>query len=293
MGKKIFISGATGFQGGAIVREIIAKGNNVTSLTSSEEKVVSKTNLEILKGSFENKESIKEALKNVEAAVFTIPLVFDVEKAKEYTSNFVEAAKEENVPLVVYNASFDLPTEETGFLALDMKIEIKNILDASKLNVITLVPDIYIDNIAAPWSIPVLHEHSIVPYPVKSEKKLPWISHNDLAKYVSSAVDKPALAGEVLPIGGNLLTGEEISEVISKELGKPLNFVSVTPNDFEQQISPAFGELAGREISNLYRYVESNRETLTQKAFLDSQEKLGVTPESLEDWAKSVNWNLS
>lgn len=290
--KKIFVSGATGFQGAAIAKKIISEGNSVVSISSSEDKLVSEKSLQITKGNFDNKLSINEALKNVNAAVFTMPLVFDIEKVKKYTTNFVEAVKEEEVPLIVYNASFDLPDNETGLLALDMKLEIKKILKESGVDTITLVPDIYIDNIAAPWSIPVIHEHSIVPYPVKSEIKLPWISHSDLANFINSAINKPHLAGKVLPIGGNLFTGEEISNAIAKEINKPLHFVSVEPNDFEKQIAPSFGALAGREISNLYRYVDENKESLKNKDFKNTQELLKVKPQSLETWVKSINWNL-
>ncbi len=292
MRKKIFISGATGFQGSAITKEVLSKGDKVVSLTSSEDKLIQNDEIKILKGSFEDKTSLQKALCEVDAAVFTFPLIFDIEKAKAYTINFVSAAKENNVNLIVYNASFDLPSETTGYLALDMKIEIKKILDNSGLNIITLVPDIYIDNIAAPWSIPIIHNEAIVPYPIESDSKFPWISHFDLAKYVSSALDKPELSGQVLPINSGSYTGEEISESIGKTIGKQLNFVSVTPNDFEKQLVPAFGELAGREISNLYRYVNEKQDFLRKKSFSITQEKLEVKPQKLQDWVQSIDWSL-
>lgn len=164
--------------------------------------------------------------------------------------------------------------------------------DASGLNVITLVPDIYIDNISAPWSIPVILNNKIVPYPIAVGNKVPWISHVDLAKYVVAAISKPDLAGEVLTIGGNLLTGEEIAAAISSEINQPLNFVAMTPDEFEQQIAPAFGDLAGKEISNLYRYVSDNREQLVSKDFKKTQDVLGVVPQSLTEWVRSVKWEL-
>ena len=286
---KIFVSAATGFQGGSIAQQLIKKGHEVTTLSRSEGNV---PDIHVVKGGLENKEALHKALTGVDVAVYTFPLLFDLSLAKEYTLNFIDAAKEQNVSHVVYNVGFDLPEKSHGLLALDIKAEVKNLLDASGLNVTTLVPDIYIDNISAPWSIPVILNNNIVPYPVASGSKVPWISHTDLAKYVASAVEKPELSGKVLPIGGNVFSGEEIAAAISSEIGKQLHYVPMTPDEFEKKISPAFGEVAGREISNLYRYVESNREQLIAKDFKRTRELLGVTPQSLSDWVKSVKWEL-
>ena len=289
---KIFVSGAGGYQGGNIAQQLIKKGHHITTLRRSGDNISKMPNVRVEKGGLENKEALKNVLTGVDAAVFALPLLFDLNVAEEYTKNFINAAKEENVPLVVFNVGSDLAEKSNDLLVLNLKVKVKNLLDASNLNVITLVPDIYIDNISAAWSIPVILNNNIVPYPVAAQSKVPWISHTDLGKYVASAVEKPELSGRVLPIGGNLLTGEEITDAISLETGKELSYVPLTPDEFEKQISPAFGVLAGREISNLYRYLESKREQMIAKDFKGTQELLGVTPQSLSDWVKSVKWEL-
>jgi len=114
-----------------------------------------------------------------------------------------------------------------------------------------------------------------------------------LARFVAAACDKPELAGQKLPIGGTILSGEEIAASISENLGKEINFISLKPDDFEKQLIPAFGELNAKEISNLYRYVERKNETLTSKPFSKSQQLLDVKPKGIMDWIKSVNWSVS
>lgn len=293
MKNKIFVVGATGFQGGNIAKELSGKGYEVTTLTHSiKNDSPIMEGIKAIEGGLENRKALKEAMKGVDAAVYTFPLIFDMDLAKEYTYNFILAAKEEGVSLIVFNTGFDLPKEVNGLLSTDLKVEIKSMFDASGLNVITLVPDIYIDNISAPWSIPVILMNKIVPYPIASNKKAPWVSHADLAKFVASAVVKPELFGQVLPIGGNLYTGEEIAEAIAQEINQPINFVSMTPDEFEQQIAPSFGELAGKEISNLYRYIEQNRDELLSKDFKRTQDLLDVTPQSLKEWVQSIKWEL-
>lgn len=291
MNKKIFVLGATGCQGSHITQELLINNYEVVTIKRSlEEGVSARPELNVIEGGLQDKDALTIALEGAAAAVYTFPLIFDIELAIVYTTNFIEATKEQNVPLVVFNAGFDLPLNGSDLLALDIKSTIKDLFDASELNVTTLVPDVYIDNISAPWSIPMIQNNGIVPYPVESGKKVPWISHSDLAKYTVAAISKPELAGQVLAIGGNLLTGEEIASAISTEIGKTVNFVGMSPDDFEQQITPVFGPLAGKEISNLYRYIDANRETLIIKDFKHTQEVLGVTPQSLNEWVKSVNW---
>lgn len=288
----IFVSGAAGFQGGNIAGQLLKNGQTVRTLKRSGGNLENMPGVIIEKGGFENIDALHNVLKDVDAAVYTFPLLFDLDLAKEYTINFITAAKEQKVPLIVFNTGFDLGKKNSEFLTLDIKTTIKELFDASGLNVITLVPDIYIDNISAPWSIPVILNNGIVPYPVAAGNKVPWISHVDLAKFVVAAIDKPILAGKVLPIGGNLFSGDEIATAISLEIGKEVNYVAMTPDEFEKQISPTFGELAGKEISNLYRYVDENREQLIAKNFQETQSLLGVIPQSLTDWVKSVQWEL-
>lgn len=228
----------------------------------------------------------------MDAAVFTFPLLFDLALAEQYAEIFSAAARKKKVPLVIFNTSFDLTSQETGKLALDTKLRIKNIFDRSGLNIITLMPDIYIDNFAAPWLMPVILNEGILPYPIADRQKIPFISLFDLGRHVVAAVDKPNLAGRVLPIGGQLLTGAEIASAISKTIDKNVKFLSLDPDDFEKQLAPAFGMLAAREISNLYRYVDQQRNRLVAKDFSTSRKLLSVPGQTHTEWVQSVNWSM-
>lgn len=284
---KIFVSGATGFQGSSIATTLLKQGHDVTTISRTKHK---KSSIQLYQGDLANSLSLKPALKNTDAAVFTLPLIFDIELAKTYTSQFIDAAISQEVPLVIFNTGFDLPVKTNDYLSLSMKTVVQQLFDSSSLPVITLVPDVYLDNLIAPWSIPVIMEHKIIPYPIASHTKIPWISHEDLARFVAATLHHPELVGKTLPIGGHLLTGEEIAASISDVFGETIQFVSLSPDEFEEQIVPAFGKIAGKEISNLYRYVAEHQSTLIQKDFQKTQELLAITPTSLSDWATTIDW---
>lgn len=289
--KKVFVSGASGFQGRPTAQLLVAKGYEVVTLKKGTPHGLDlEDNIASVAGGFEDENAINQALKGVEVAVFTLPMVFGLELAQSMANNFVQAAKMNQVELVVFNSSFDLPKANTGFLALDLKVAVKKVLDNSGLNVTTLMPDVYIDNLAAPWSIPLIVEQGILPYPVANGQAIPWISHIDLAKFVVSAIEKPELAGQILPIGGNVVSGDVIAAEISNKLGKAVQFIGITPDDFEKNLIPAFGELAAREVSNLYRYMEQNKDSISSKDFTSTQRLLNVKLQSIDEWVDSVQW---
>ena len=289
---KVFVTGATGFQGGNIAQALLNENHQVVTLKRDPSKGAPPASaIEVIAGGLDSRSSLAAAMKGTQAAVYSFPLIFDMEIAKAYTENFIAAAKQENVELIIFNTTFHLAKAETGFLALDLKVAMKELFDNSGLNVITLAPDIYLDNIAAPWSIPVILENKIVPYPIESDKKLPWISHADLGKYVAKAIQKPELAGQTFPIGGNLVSGKEITAAISSKINQNLNFIPVPTAEFEKQLVPGFGALAAQEIANLYRFIEQNHSDFVNKDFQKTNDLLGVSPQSLTDWAESVNWS--
>ena len=122
---KVFVTGATGFQGGKISTMLIENGYNVVTIApQTVESSYIKSGLQIINGDLEDKATIKEALKGVTKSVYTFPLIFDMEKAISYTNNFIDAAKETGLELIVFNTSFHLPKSDTGFLSLDIKKKI-------------------------------------------------------------------------------------------------------------------------------------------------------------------------
>jgi len=290
---KVFVTGATGFQGGNIAGTLLNDGHQVTTLKRDlNTGQPAMEGIAVIQGDLDSQDALSKAMSGAQAAVYSFPLIFDIEIAKAYTKKFIAAAKQENVDLIIFNTTFHLAKEKTGFLAIDLKVAMKELFDASGLNVITLAPDTYLDNISAPWSIPVILENKIVPYPISADTKLPWISHSDLGRYVAKAITKPELAGKTLPIGGSLISGNEIAMAISSEIGENLNFVPVAVNDFEQQLTPGFGPIAAKEISNLYRFIEENHSEFVDKDYAQTDKILDITPQALNEWASSVNWSL-
>jgi len=287
MREKIFVANASGVQGSQIAAQLMEEGYEVSTLIRTEKTL---KGVEVHVGNLNETKEIQTALKGVKAAVYTFPMVFEEQVAITYTTNFIKACQKEGVDLVIFNAASELPKTKTGLLALDIKLVMDDLFKTSDLNVITLVPDIYIDNLAAPWSIPVILEHGILPYPIASEQAIPWISHIDLAKYVLAALKQPSLAGQQLPINSNCWTGEEISAELSKYLGRTINFVSLSPNDFEAQLAPAFGVPMAKEVSNIYRHLKNNTTSLLAKDFKRTQELLSVVPQTLTEWVTSITW---
>jgi len=288
---KIFVTGATGFQGSNIAKALLVANHQVVTIKRDTSKGAPPiSGIQVLVGDLENKDALTDAMKGADAAVYSFPLIFDLAVAKQITTNFINAAKENGVGLVVYNPTFHLPKTETGLLAIDIKVAIKELFDASDLKVITVMPDVYIDNLSAPWSIPVVVNNKILPYPIAAGKKIPWVSHADLGKYVAKAIERPELAGQILPIGGNLLSGEEIAKAISQKNKEKISFVSVPVDEFEKQLTPGFGALAAKEISNIYRYVAAHYQDFTSKDFEKTNSLLSITPQTLNDWVDSVEW---
>ncbi len=288
---KVFVSGAAGFQGGNIAQKVIKAGNEVVSLRRKPEEVNSSIEgLTFHVGDFSDLSTLSSVFQGVDAVVYSMPLVFDESISSQYTINLIEAAKSADVDFIIFNTTSDLPSENTGYAVIDMKVSAQKLFDASGLKVITLAPDIYVDNLSAPWSIPLIMEQGIIPYPVSANEKSPFISHSDLGNYVVSALNHPELAGKTLPIGGNLWTGNEIAAAISKHLDKEVQFIPITPDDFQKELAKGFGEVPATEISNAYRNLNKDYDRIIQKDFEGTNKLLSIEPQKLEDWVTSIVW---
>jgi NAD(P)H dehydrogenase (quinone) len=292
--KKVLVTGATGFQGGAVVTALLEEGFSVKALITPGESAESlqQKGVEVVYGSLDDVDSLSKAFVDVAHISLVFPLIFDPERISNFARNVVQAYRTSAVESIVFNTSVPVPAGKVGYIAIDSKLETEQFFDAQELPYISLRPTIYLDNLAAPWSIPLLANQSILAYPIASGQQVAWLSHRDLARFTVAAINRPELVGQKIDLGGlQLLTGDDLAQGLSTLLGKPIQYIAVQPDDFEQQLSGPFGPVAAREIANIYRFVEGNEQPLKVLHLRESTLlKLPVSPLPFHEWAAQVNW---
>ncbi|GAB3642620.1 NmrA family NAD(P)-binding protein [Spirosoma arcticum] len=292
--KKVLVTGATGFQGGAVVTALLEEGFSVKALITPGESAQSlqQRGVEVVYGSLDDVDSLGKAFVDVAHISLVFPLIFDPERISNFARNVVQAYRTSAVESIVFNTSIPVPAEKTGYIAIDSKLEAERLFDAQELPYISIRPTIYLDNLAAPWSIPLLANEGILAYPIASGQPIAWLSHRDLVRYTVAAIKRPNLVGQKLDLGGlQLLTGDDLAQGLSTLLGKPIQYVAVTPDDFEQQLSGPFGP--AREIANIYRFVAGNAKHLQALHLRESTLlKLPIAPLPFDEWARQIQWGV-
>ncbi|WP_207424176.1 NmrA family NAD(P)-binding protein [Desertivirga brevis] len=283
----ILVTNASGLQGKAVAEELVKANFKVRALTRDSQKVDS-SQYQVVLGSFDDVESLTQALQGVDAVYFKLPLIFDRELLLQYTRNFIQAAKVAQPKLVVFNSSIFVPQKPTGYIAFDVKLEAENLLKQSGLPVVYLHPRLYLDNLAAPWSVPAIIDQGVVPVAVAEEQQLSWISTYDLARFTVALLQRPELAGSTFEVGASPVSGRDIARELSHALNKNVSYVFVTPDEFESALRAPFGEDNAKAIANIYRHVLENPQDYIVNTTVNPV--LGVQPVSLGQWVSNVPW---
>jgi len=291
--KIVLVYGGTGVQGGAVVRQLLQQNYRVRVLVRDPRKAeaLRQSGVEIAVGNLNDTVSLKTASEGIDAVFLQLPLEFS-SAITEYGRNAINAAKAAGVGHLVFNTSVLIPDSNVNVKALDLKREVETYLQQSGLPNIILRPTFYMENLAAPWSAPIIVNQGTVAYPMTSEFKASWISVEDLGALAVEALKRPELSGSVFDVGGPAaLTGNEIAQLFAVVLGRAVNYYPIPLDQFEQQMNSAMGEPVGTEIAALYRWFVSQPQS---PAMIDPQpflQKLPVQLTPLEQWIRSQNWS--
>lgn len=285
--KKVFVTSITGAQGRHIAEAFKASGYAVASMTRQNADL---DGFDVVLGEMSETEKLASAMKGAETAVLTLPLLFDSSAVTTITSNFVDAVKRAGVKKIIYNTSIPLGAAKTGYAALDVKHDALEVLQQSGLDLVTLMPTIYLDNLASPFLLPVIQEHKILPYPIPDEFEFSWTSQENLGRYCVAAAENPALVGETVLVSNRDGTSKQaLAGLIGKAMGCDIHYVATTPDQFEENLRPVLGEYVATEIANLYRGISEHHQDFvayTHQDFLDS-----VELQTAQEWVEQVNWS--
>ena len=270
--KTIAVVGATGAQGGGLVRAILADpGAEFTAraltrdVNSEKAKALAKLGAEVLAVNIDDAASVRRAFDGAYGAFCVTAFWehFSPEKELAQARAMAEAAKAARVKHVVWSTLEDtrrfVPLEDPRMPTLHGKYKVPH-FDAkgeangafTELGVPTtfLNTSFYWDNLIhfgmGPKKGPDGKLAFVLPM---GDKKLPGIAVEDIGRCAYGIFKRPDLIGKTVGIAGEHLTGAQMAAALTKALGQEVVHNAVTPEAYR-----GFGFPGADDLGNMFQF---------------------------------------
>lgn len=281
--KVILVTGATGQQGGATARELLAAGHAVRAVTrkpdSDAAKALRALGAEVVRGDLDDAVSLEAALAGA-WGVFAMQNTWEagVEAEEVQGLRMVDVAKAAGIRHFVYT-SVQSADRRTGIPHFDNKGRIEAAVAAAGFSsYVILQPVFFMENFDSPWFRPAI-DQGMVAVGIAPHTKLQMVAVRDIGKYGRIAFEKAAeLNGRRIGIAGDELTMPEVAEIISRAAGRKVTHFQV-PIEEVRKSSEDFATML--EWFDRVGYSTDIRSTARE---------YGVPPTSFSTWAAGVQW---
>ncbi len=276
---KVFVTGASGFIGSAVVRELIGAGHQVIGLARSESsaQAIRDAGAEVLTGGLEELDSLKQGASQADGVIHTafIHDFTQYAKANDTDKAAINAMGEvlmgTNKPLVVTAGILGLPsihgmiTEESMSQNSPRSSEATAIALAEKginASVVRLPPSVHDkgDKGFVPFIMLQARKNGVSAYPADGSNRWPAVHRLDAATVFRLAVEKAAKGALYNAIGDQGIEVKKIAELIGEKLNLPVASLS--------------GEELGKHFEWMSRFIAFDSPA---SGFM-TQEQLGWTP---------------
>lgn len=283
--KTILITGATGRQGGAVIRHMFPKGWRLRALTrkpsSNLAQNLGRQGIEVVRGDLEDPASLERATNGV-YGIYSVQDFWSVGAKREVQQgkNLADAAQKAGVTQFVYS-SVGGAERNAGIDHWQTKWEVEQHirklgLPATIFRPAAFMENYYIDKV----EIGILKGKLMDP--IRADKPYQTIATDDIGAFVALAFERPDdFIGQELEIAGSELTNPQAAEVFSRVLGKRVKFRKLP--------LPIVRLVLGREFHQMFSWFNK----AGFEADIDGLRRRypGVRLRSLEDWLRDEGWD--
>ncbi len=222
------VIGATGQQGGATARALLAAGAgvhaHVRDTGAQAARSLAAEGATLIQADLENPASLRAAFDGV-AGVFAVTTPYPgLEAETQHGLAIADAAKAAGVPLLVYS-SVGGANRKTGIPHFESKRRVEEHLESLELPTIIIRPVFFMDNFAR-FTGPTEEDGIlVVRLPLPAGTPLQMVAVNDIGDVATAAMLDPSrIPGGAVEIAGAEMTGEEIAETYAEVTGKPSRY---------------------------------------------------------------------
>ena len=233
---KILVTGASGYVGGRLVRELHARGYRVRVMVRDKAFLYQDLwpDAEVVIADALKYETLGAALEGIHTSFYLIHSLLlgpqDFHDAdNDAARNFIRAAEENNVKRVIYLGGLgDVTTKLSDHLS--SRIQVAEELNKGNVPVTVLRAAIIVGSGSAPYEIikHIVTKIAVINVPALANNRCQPIAIRDATKYLVGCLETPATSGKSFDIGGNdILSYRQMMEVFAVIMGKKRIFVSL------------------------------------------------------------------
>lgn len=225
------VTGATGAQGGATVRALLARGHRVRALTRDPESVAAKElaalGAEVVRADFDDPASLDAALAGADGLfAMSTPFGTDLDTEVRQAVGLLDRAAAAGVGHLVYTSATNAD-RATGIPHFDSKYLVEQHLRGLGVDWTVIAPAAFLDNWTSGWSMEGLR-NGVFALPMPAGKPLAVIAAADIGGFAALALDRRAeFAGRRIDIASDECTPAEIGAAIATASGWDLAYEEV------------------------------------------------------------------
>jgi uncharacterized protein YbjT (DUF2867 family) len=301
--KIIAVAGATGAQGGGLVRAILGDSNGgfaARALTrnpnSEKARELAGLGAEVVEANVEDVESLNKAFKGAHGA-YCVTFFwehFSPEREFNQAGNMAHAAKHEGLKHVIWSTFEDtrkwVPLSDSRMPTLmgkykvphfDAKAEADRVFKELGLPVTFLLTSFYWDNLIHFGMGPKKGPDGKLAFTLPmDDKKLPGIASEDIGRCAYGIFKKGSeFIGKTVGIAGEHLTGAQMAAALTKALGKDVRFNDVPPDVYR-----SFGFPGAQDLGNMFQFKRDFQKDYCGARSVETSRALNPALQTFDQW---------
>ncbi|HEY1179887.1 MAG TPA: NmrA/HSCARG family protein [Phytomonospora sp.] len=279
------VTGATGAQGGATARALLARGHHVRALTRDPRSVAAKElaalGADVVHADFDDPAGLDAALAGASGLfAMSTPFGTDLDTEVRQSRTLLDRAKAAGIGHIVYTSATNAD-RDTGIPHFDTKYQVERHLRDLGVDWTVIGPAAFLDNWTSGWSMDGLR-NGVFALPMPADTPLAVITAADIGAFAALALgDRAGFAGRRVDIASDERTPAEIGAAIAAASGWDLVYEEV-PLEVTRRYSA--------DLAAMFGYFTETGMEVDVAGLRREHPEVGWR--SVEEWAAGVDWGV-
>lgn len=280
----IAVVGATGKQGGAATRALLAQGYTVRALTrtvgSDAARELLDAGADVIAADLEDASSVRAAFDGAKGvfAMTTMPQAGGAESSAEaetrHGRTIADAAKAEGIAHLVYS-SVGAAERGTGIPHFESKYRVEQYIASIGQPATIIRPVFFMENLQAGLQ----NGRVVLALPLPDDIPMQMIATADIGRVAAAVMLDPTWIGRTVEIAGDTRTGSEMAAVFGRAAGLPADYLALPLSVLD----------GNDDMQAMFSWFT---EPETYAADFAATRELSPEPLDLENWVSASGWSV-